>query len=169
MHFPLQSAVGREHVTCILSMEIKKQSKGTGSSLLVGLQSYKVPCVTLICSSRRPASDVSLPSTTGAQFPGSRCRTGSESCFPPWQLWPQRCSRAASWGNGQPPTPFIPCPASAMSVYGIRLRWGQDVGTLQKSSMPWNTPFKQGSHFLLPWLLKLYQASAAGLQFNIFI
>lgn len=59
-------------------------------------------------------------------------------------------------------------------VYGtrasIRLRCSWDVGTLQKSSMPQNTHFKQGSHFLLPWLLKFYQASAEGLQFNnIFI
>lgn len=36
--------------------------------------------------------------------------------------------------------------------------------------MPWNTHFKQGSHFLLPWLLKIYQASAEELQYNnIFI
>lgn len=48
----------------------------------------------------------------------------------------------------------------------IRLRCSQDVGTLQESSMPQNTHFKQ---FLLPWLLKFYQASAEGLQFNIFI
>lgn len=59
-------------------------------------------------------------------------------------------------------------------VYGtrarIRLRCSQDIGTLQENSMPQNTQFKQGSHFLLPWLLKLYQASAEGLQFNnIFI
>lgn len=32
--------------------------------------------------------------------------------------------------------------------------------------MPQNSNFKQGSHFLLPWLLKLYQVSAEELQLN---
>lgn len=32
--------------------------------------------------------------------------------------------------------------------------------------MPQNSNFKQGSHFLLPCLLKLYQVSAEGLQLN---
>lgn len=106
MHFPPQSAVGREHATCILSMKIKGKVRALVPPSWLGCSSYKALCVTLICSSRRPASDASLPPTICAQFPGSWGRASSESCFPPWQLCPQRCSRAASWGNGQPPRIF---------------------------------------------------------------